>query len=94
MNESWRERGGQTLSILGWYELYDEPGGRMIPPLSRFGILHAPAKNGFTSRKQSFATLRRHLGMFRDLDHPFVVDAAPTATVVEPIVTPSGVSEA
>ena len=94
INESWRERGGQTLAILGWYELYDEPGGGLIPPLSRFGILHASAKKGYTSRKQSFATLRRHLRSFRDLDHPFPVDAEPTVAPGQPIVTSQGAGEA
>ncbi|MCW5853306.1 MAG: glycosyl hydrolase 53 family protein [Anaerolineae bacterium] len=94
INASWRERGGQTLSILGWYELYDEPGGRLIPPLSRFGILHAPAKKGYTSRKQSFDTLCRYLRPFRDLDHTLTVDTQPTATPFQSIITPSGASKA
>ena len=94
INEQWRARGGQTLSILGWYELYDEPGGRMIPPLSRFGILHASAKKGYTSRKHSFDTLARHLRTFRDVDYPPEVDATPTAAPLPPVVTPSGASEA
>ncbi len=84
INEEWRQRGGQTLAILGWYELYDEPGGRMIPPLSRFGILHAPAKRGYTSRKQSFDTLRHYLHQFRGQGEAPVVteSAAPLPSIV------------
>ena len=93
INEQWRARGGQTLAIVGWYELYDEPGGRMIPPLSRFGILHAPARKGYTSRKASFAALRRALRLFRDPDHPLAVEPAPAASV-QPLAIPSGASEA